>query len=275
MTADNNTPSDDATAHPRDALVDGLTLSAKVAAVLRERILSGELSPGAQLASEQQLMRELAVSRTTVRGALEQLQREGLIVKQQGLRSIVRPRRVQQTLARLETLDKVITEQGLSSATKIIKYSFDRPTPQVQAALELDDHAEVLLVRRVHSGPDGPIAVVDIAVPAELAAVFSRKDVEEHSFYYLLPTRRNVSLGRAIQTFRAETVSAEDAEMLQVAEGAAVLVCDRVTQSMSGDLIVWASFRYRGDRYEFQAALEVHERQVPWAVPGIKLLGAV
>lgn len=56
----------------------------RIAADLRERITSGELSPGAALPSEAALVRQYSVSRGTARQALSELEGTGLVVAVHG-----------------------------------------------------------------------------------------------------------------------------------------------------------------------------------------------
>jgi GntR family transcriptional repressor for pyruvate dehydrogenase complex len=65
------------------------TLSARVVAGLKDRILAGDLAPGAKLPSEAELIEEYAVSRTVVREAVTRLRAEGLVETQQGRGSFV------------------------------------------------------------------------------------------------------------------------------------------------------------------------------------------
>src|SRR5688500_11459188 len=60
-----------------------------VVAGLKDKILSGELAPGAKLPSEAELVEEYAVSRTVVREAVSRLQAEGLVETFQGRGSFV------------------------------------------------------------------------------------------------------------------------------------------------------------------------------------------
>src|SRR5262245_9879881 len=64
----------------------------KVAAELREKIISGSLPPGAQLPSEPELEKQHGVSRNTVRLALAALANEGLVEPRQGRGTFVRER---------------------------------------------------------------------------------------------------------------------------------------------------------------------------------------
>lgn len=61
-----------------------------IAAWLREGIGRGELAPGAALPSESELRRRFGVSRNTVRQALSELEREGLIMAEHGRGRFVR-----------------------------------------------------------------------------------------------------------------------------------------------------------------------------------------
>jgi multiple sugar transport system substrate-binding protein len=63
----------------------------KLAGILREQILSGYIKPGQFLLSENELCRHYAISRTSVRKSLEELLKEGLIVKKVGQGTIVSP----------------------------------------------------------------------------------------------------------------------------------------------------------------------------------------
>ena len=60
-----------------------------VVAGLKDKILRGELAPGAKLPSEAELIEEYAVSRTVVREAVSRLQAEGLVETFQGRGSFV------------------------------------------------------------------------------------------------------------------------------------------------------------------------------------------
>ena len=254
---------------PTGAAPAASTLYARVAGRLRGQILTGQLAPGEQLPGEAELAADLGVSRSTVRGALGILQREGHIAKQQGARSTVNPIRVQQALAHLETLDEALVAQGLTPSTKVVHYNFRRPGAAIAQRLSVAEDSEILAVRRVHLVDERPIALVDLAIPGNLASDLTRRDVEERAFYDLLPDRLGIRIGRAIQSVRAEAATADVAGALGVAESSPLLVCERVTFSDQSEPLVHATFRYRGDRFEFQSELFPHRRTVPWALPGL------
>ena len=97
----------------------------QVAEQLRQRIYSEDLKPGDKLPSEAELIKQFNVSRVTARGAIKDLQAEGLIVTRQGKGSFVRNREATRRLpagryrAELEYAAKRVAEPATS-------YGFDR-----------------------------------------------------------------------------------------------------------------------------------------------------
>ncbi|ALS27104.1 GntR family transcriptional regulator [Paenibacillus sp. 32O-W] len=105
----------------------------KLANILREQILSGYIKPGQFLMSENDLCRHYGISRTSVRKSLDQLMKEGLIVKKVGQGTIVSP-----DLVIPNTKNKVLRIFATSPShfyehcMPIIIEQFERENPNVE-----------------------------------------------------------------------------------------------------------------------------------------------
>jgi DNA-binding GntR family transcriptional regulator len=64
----------------------------QIAAIIRERIESGQLEPNRPIPSEVQIENEFGVARATARRAVAVLRDEGLIVTVPGMGSYVKPK---------------------------------------------------------------------------------------------------------------------------------------------------------------------------------------
>src|SRR4029077_17714799 len=89
---------------------------------LTAQITSGELAPGAQLPTEQELIAATGVSRTVVREAVAALRAEGLVVTRQGVGAFVpenarRPFRVD--FDRLSSLHEVLAVMELRTGIEV------------------------------------------------------------------------------------------------------------------------------------------------------------
>ena len=224
-----------------------------IADELRGRVESGELGAGRLLPSESELSRAHAVSRVTVRKALELLREEGLIDARQGFGWFVAADPVRQVLGRLGTIEDQLGKLGLSSERRVVGFRFvSPPPPRVRQVLSVD---AVLEVRRVNLADGQPFARVTVWCPEEVGARLSRADVERTPFYELV----GVPIGGATQTIGAAAASAADADLLAVPVGSPVLRCERVTRDVEERPVLVSEHVFPAHRTEFVVDLPKFE----------------
>jgi GntR family transcriptional regulator len=215
-----------------------------IADELRERVEAGELGAGRLLPSESELSRSHAVSRVTVRKALELLRDEGLIDARQGFGWFVATDPVRQALGRLGTIEDQLGELGLSSERRVVGFGFVTSPPRVRQVLGVDT---VLEVRRVNLADGQPFARVTVWCPEAVGARLSRAEVERTPFYELV----GVPIGGATQTIGAAAASATDADLLAVPAGSPVLRCERVTRDVEDRPLLVSEHVFPAHRTEF------------------------
>jgi GntR family transcriptional regulator len=89
-------------------------LYATTAEDIRALILDNDLAPGCQLPSEEELTKLFAVSRSTVREALRELDVSGVIIRSRGRRGtlVANPQRIVTGLTTLESIEALADRQG-------------------------------------------------------------------------------------------------------------------------------------------------------------------
>jgi GntR family transcriptional regulator len=234
-----------------------------IAADLRRRLAAGEHTAGRLLPSESELSASYSASRVTVRKALEELRAEGLVDARQGFGWFVAEAPVRQPLARLATIEGQLEAEGRRSQRRITEFAFVPAPPEVRAVLGVD---EVLSVRRVNLADGEPFARVTVWCPEHLGRDLSRSQVEQRSFYDLLPVR----FGGATQTIGADAAGPLDAELLGVPVGSPVLVCQRITADIDGNAVLIGDYVFPAHRTEFTVELATTEPSI--APGGLRLL---
>lgn len=119
--------------------------------------------------------------------------------------------------------------------------------------LGLTADEQVARVARLRIAGDTPLAIERAALSA---AVLPDPDGIGTSLYAHLEKRGNRPV-RAIQRIRAVSVGIEDARLLAVSAGAAVLHIERIYYLQSGRIIEFTRSVYRGDTYDFVAELRI------------------
>ncbi len=215
---------------------------------LRERISAGGYTSGRLLPSESTLSEEFSVSRVTVRRALDQLRRSGLIDARQGLGWYVNTEPLRQPLTRLGTVEEQLVASGAVAERRILDFAFVDAPARIG---EILGESRVLEVRRLNLADGAPFARVTVWCPEALGSELSRRDVEARPFYELLGIR----LAGAEQTIGAAAASAEDGALLEVPAGSPVLVCERVTHAADGVAVLVSEHVYPGHLTVFSAEL--------------------
>ena len=221
---------------------------------LRNRLALGEYRPGGPLPSEAELGEELGASRVTVRRALDALKAEGLVTSRRGSGWFVAHDPVRQSLGRVTTVEAALEAAGARPARRVLEFAFEPASSDVAEALALARGAEVLRVHRLNLADDRPFAIVTVWLAAEHGRLLSRADVEMATFYDLLPFA-GVEFGRARQTIGADVATGDDARLLDIERGAAVLTCRRLTFDVHGRPVLVADHRYPAERTRFEVEL--------------------
>lgn len=230
--------------------------------VLRERLLEGRFDDG--LPGELSLTREFGVGRVTVRRALEQLAREGLIVRQAGrgtrpVRPAVAavPGPVDAAVApaaRLSGLLENIVSVSRQTTARVLDWRLVPATAALAQALQVPVQSRLRKVIRVRSTAAGPVSYITTHLPEERARHFSRADLLRKPLLQLLQ-ESGVELGRARQTVSARSADAEAALHLKVAVGTALLSVRRLVFDTAERPVQLLHGLYRPDRYEYQMEL--------------------
>jgi GntR family transcriptional regulator, phosphonate transport system regulatory protein len=228
----------------------------RVRTVLLDRIGSGEYAPGDRLPSEGVLAEDLGVHRLTVRRALDELSREGLLRARQGSGTFVSPR--PEPIA----ITIPLTPEEFSSSLRAMLRSQGQHYRDVLLATDLDDDDAVRRelelphgrLRRVESAleVDGEMWVCSTAwAPDEQLADVEARWRESDGLYGLLLDRRGRPLRYVWRSFAAEAATAGDAAVLGIRPGAPVLVREGLTADEDGRPVLRVRRRARADRVRY------------------------
>ena len=216
-------------------------------------ISSGALEADSQLPPERDLAELAQVSRVTVRQAVSQLVTEGLLEQRRGAGTFVRPQpqKMEQSLSALLSFTEYMRARGKASTSQIIRRGLYLPTPDEQMALGLPSGARVARVDRIRSADGVAIAVEFSSLPQD---ILPDPDAVQTSLYDVL---RSTGLAptRAVQRINAVNLGHEEARLLNLGEGTAVLRVDRTAYLPSGRPIEFTRGLYRSDIYDFVAEL--------------------
>ena len=140
----------------------------QVYAALRSEILTQTLRPGVKIPSEQELVDKYAVSRSTVRQALLNLENEGLVRIEQGRGSFVTDSILRYAISPRTRYSENLLAQGRIPRKRRLAESIVAAPQRVADALQIAVGADVVRVHQINYANDLPIGAVVGYVPLVL-----------------------------------------------------------------------------------------------------------
>jgi len=226
----------------------------RLADALARRVSEGVIAVGSALPTERSLAEKLGVARVTVRAAYRSLCEAGILETRQGSGTFVRalPLRIEQPLWRLSSFSEEMTKRGYRPMTKVLAIAIVDGSPEERAALALSGKDKIVRLKRLRLADEMPLAIETAAVPAH---ILNGTKPGSGSLYELLAASGHRPV-RATQRLSAISLDAASAKLLDIRDGAAALLLQRVSYSRDDCAVEYTCSLYRGDAYNFVAEMK-------------------
>ncbi len=230
-----------------------LPLYAQLADLLRQRIARGVWSKGQKLPSLEELVREFAVARVTVRQAVNLLAEEGLLSPQAGRGTFVTAVPHQHRTLKLETSLKTLADVYRNDKPTLTLIEETSATPPLLPA-DGKPASGYRFMRRVHSTDGDAYCVISIYVDDRVFRMAPARFRKETVIPVLLELPR-VKIAHARQSLTIGTADVEVAEHLDIPLNSPVALVRRVFTAVDGTVVYLGEVTYRGDYIQLEMDL--------------------
>jgi GntR family transcriptional regulator len=239
----------------RAAANNGAPLYLQLKKSIEDAVRRGIIGPGDALPSERDIAAIADVSRVTVRKAVQDLVKGGILVQRHGSGTFVAPRveRVEQSLSLLTSFTEDMARRGMVVRSEWLDRGVYAPSPEEMMVLGLSSTDMVARVSRLRIANDTPLAIERASLSSN---VLPDPEAVGASLYATLEKTGNRPV-RAIQRISAANLGEADARLLEVPAGSASLNIERISYLATGKVIEFTRSVYRGDTYDFVAELRL------------------
>jgi GntR family transcriptional regulator len=230
--------------------------------LLREEITSGRWAVGEHLPSERELCEKFALSRTTVREAIDALVHEGLLRRERGRGTFVSEPKILEGLLQTPTgfTDSMI-EQGYSVVTQVLRQEIIPAPALISRELRLKSGEEVTVIDRLRFILNEPILFVTSYISAKIAPDLKQEDLVNNSLYQLLQARYGLTVTSAKRIMEAVAANETEAHLFNIRPGMPIMLIESTAYLPDGTPLEYFKARHRGDRTRF--LVESHIRELP------------
>lgn len=230
--------------------------SASKQEVVRDALLDlvGGLQVGAAIPPERRLAVDMGVSRPTLRAAIEELVREGLLLRRHGSGTYVAEPKIALPLTMTSFSDDM-RQRGMRPDSHILSFEEQSAGAKLGARLRVSPADPLWAIRRLRLADDETMAIEFLHVPQRVAPSLTQRDLEGQSFYDLLVRRYDVVVVAGTQTIEPTVTNDEEAEVLGVPVHSPAFLFERTSTSERGEVVEFVRSIYRGDRYRLVTEL--------------------
>lgn len=242
--------------HAKVQALSPVPLYTQIKEMLRTRILDGTYQPHQQMPSESELMSAFKVSRITVRQALGDLQKEGLIFKIHGKGTFVSKPKAFQNIGQLMGFGEAMARMGYETFSQVVSIKTVSADKTVAARLGVKVREQIAELRRVRYLNREPISLDVTYVPKAIGERLAREDLAHRDIFLILENDYGIALGEAELQIEAMLADESLARHLKIEEGAPVLRIERLTYTAAGQPLDFEYLYYRGDAFQYRLRIE-------------------
>jgi GntR family transcriptional regulator len=216
----------------------------------RDRVLDliEGLGVGEAIPSERQLSADLGVSRLTLRAALDELAREGYVVRRRGSGTFVSEPKIAQELT-MTSFTEDMRRRGMEPGSRTLSLEIVPAGARLGRFLHVSPSEPIVVAKRLRLADGETMAIETLHVREALVPGLTRRDLEGQSFYELLRERYGIVIEGGAQTIEPTVTNEEESEALGVPLHSPAFLFERVTHSKKGEIVEFVHSIYRGDRY--------------------------
>lgn len=218
-------------------------------------IASGKYEPGSQLALEKEMCAHYGVSRITVKRAVDELVKQGLVVKRRGSGTFVKGVQEEdvENVGMCGQFDGFSnTYRGRKVTTDVKKFEILHPSGEVAEKLKISTDDFVYDIVRVRYLDGSPENVEYTQMPIEVIPGI-KQEVLLNSIYDHIENTLKLQIQSAHRTVSADMPTEKEREYLQIKSELPVLQVAQVAFLSDGRPFEYSRSRHRGDTSVFRA----------------------
>ena len=221
----------------------------KIARDLHLRISNDEFNNGGKMPTQKELAKKYNVAILTIKQALSELAKEGLVSGVRGSGTFVRPYSYSYRMRFLSSLEKEIYAQHRELQTVLIEIKHNIATDlEIRELLRLKPEEEFVSFWRLRSIDGIPMIVQQSIVSAEHAQLIERANLASTSLYSMLEKSGNCVIVSASENIQAVNLPSHISKFLDVKPQSVGLLSTRLSKNESGQPIILDYAYLPGDR---------------------------
>ncbi len=234
-----------------------LPLHYQVRESIRQALSAVAIKSQERLPSEKQLADLLNVSLITVRRAIGDLEKEGVLVRRQGVGTFAAKAPLEQKLDHLAGFVEEMGELGKDCTVKLDGIDHIEASDELRGLIDLESDEQVIRIRRVHYLDEEPMMYNITYLPASIGELVLDQDLSCTPVFRIIEKNLGIAIDCADYQIESTVAPRPVARLLGGRSPMATLMVRRTTYAVqSKRKIDFTQLYYRGDRFRYVVHLD-------------------
>lgn len=219
-----------------------------------ENLIDQEIyEAGDKLPSETAFAKELDVSRASLREALRVLEKEGKIIKSQGVGTFVSKPvpRFKRGIEELFSVTDTIKNEGFEPGTKGLEISKEKIEKNLALKMNVKKDSELLKIERIRTADDKAVVYCIDYLNTELFPIDIDEDFSQ-SLFDLLENKYDVQINYAVTEIVPVVAKNKLMEKLNVKKHSPILLLEQMHYDTEDNLFLYSKNYFRSDQFQFK-----------------------
>lgn len=223
--------------------------------IIIEMIEIENLKEHDRLPSERELCEKYDVSRSTVRQAIQELEKEGYIYREHGKGTFVSPQKMKQELLEFYSFTEEMKKIGKDPTSKVLDFKIIDSNEKIAKKMNLKIDSKVYKFTRLRLADDEPMMLETSYVPYHRFPNLTKDELQEKPMYDIFIEKYNISFTKAEEIFQSVLTRDFEAEYLKYPENYPSMMIERITYERN-IIIEYTKGIARGDRFKYHVILD-------------------
>ena len=237
------------------SLDDSQSMYMQLVNIIKSGIKLGELKQGDLLPSEADLVERYSVSRTTVRLAFAQLEKEELVVRRRGKGTFISIPKIKRSIDNLYSFSNEMKALGKVPESKMLEFEIVEADHYLTGVFTLNLGCRLYKIVRIRLADGEPQLIETTYIPYEICDFLTSEMLEKGSLYDILYNRANVQLYSAKESYEPVVLRKREAKLLGCKAGGSAFFIQRRSILPSGAVFEFTQSYLRGDRTRLEITL--------------------
>jgi len=222
--------------------------------IIQNKIETGYFLENDKLPSERELCNMYGVSRSTVRQAIQELEKEGYIYRCQGKGTFVAPKKFNQYLNKIYSFTEDMKQLGKNPTSVVLEFRETACDEKIAKKFRVETGTKIYNFKRLRLINSEPIMIENNFVLYERFLGLEKKDLEHNSMYFIFTEKFGAQLTLAEESFEPVLIREEESRLLNYGPNFPGMKIERITYE-NDRIIEYTKSIVRGDKFRYHVKL--------------------